>query len=254
MNIQNISALVKQLQLIGLEDVSYSLLKRISFKPSSFYLSQKIERGKDLINLQLFFEKRKTEDVYDLMYYDAIFQPEVNFTESLLNGVNINSLEKQMAGIDWKKAFELDERKVWNADDKTSWEKEQKIESIVSELSALETTEEGKTIAAALKLKYWSGASYHELFENISLPKNKAEVSQRFYFFEGQTGISIDEAYRFLQNRRLEKQILVKKKQTDIPQSEDTEGDQSNTSGSGLLRKRRINGGVRSKKNKLINH
>ena len=47
---------------------------------------------------------------------------------------------------------------------------------------------------------------------------------------------------------------VINKNQTDIPQTEDPEGDQSNTSGSGLLRKRRINGGVRSKKNKLINH
>ena len=38
---------------------------------------------------------------------------------------------------------------------------------------------------------------------NINPLKNKSEVSQRFYFFEGQTGISIDEAYRFLQNRWL---------------------------------------------------
>ena len=58
MNVQNIAALVKQLQLLGLEDVSYPLLKRIAFKPVSFYLSKKVERGKDLVSLQIFFQKK----------------------------------------------------------------------------------------------------------------------------------------------------------------------------------------------------
>ena len=249
MNIQNITALVKHLQSLGLGDLSYPLLKRISFKPTSFYLSQKIERGNDLINLQILFEKRKHEDVYELVYYDATFQQETIFLDALVNGVNIASLEKQMTGIDWRKAFELDEKKTWNVDDKTSWEKEQKIEAIINELSALEATEEGNALAVALKLKYWAGASYHELFDNINMPKNKAEVSQRFYFSEGQAGISVDEAYRFLQNRRLQKQMLAKKKQAENQQNEEEENG-GNSSGSGLLKKRRLNSGIRGKKNK----
>ena len=44
MNIENISALMGQLQSLGFENAGYSLLKRISFKPENFILSQKIEK------------------------------------------------------------------------------------------------------------------------------------------------------------------------------------------------------------------
>ena len=89
-----------------------------------------------------------------------------------------------------------------------------------------------------LKLKYWSGISYQELFGNISPLKNKSEVSQRFYFFEAQTGISVDEAYRFLQNRLLEKLMQAKRKNLDVPVYEN-DGSES-TNGNGLLSKKRI--------------
>ena len=56
----------------------------------------------------------------------------------------------------------------------------------------LEKSEEGKPVAIGLKLKYWAGIPYQELFGNISPLKNKLEVSQRFYFFDGQIAISID--------------------------------------------------------------
>ena len=57
MNIENISALMEQLQSLGFENTGYSLLKRISFKPKNFILSQKIEKAKDKLSIQLFFEK-----------------------------------------------------------------------------------------------------------------------------------------------------------------------------------------------------
>ena len=75
-------------------------------------------------------------------------------------------------------------------------------------------------------------------------------MSQRFYFFDGQIGISIDEAYRFLQNRWLEKQMQAKKKQSDESTGRETEHDTNGSSGSGLLRKKRI---TRSQGNKNIN-
>ncbi len=74
---------------------------------------------------------------------------------------------------------------------------------------------------------------------NISPLKNKTEVSQRFYFSEGQPGISVDEAHRFLQNRLLEKQMQVKRKQPVEPTNEQG-GSSASANGSGLLRKKRI--------------
>jgi hypothetical protein len=238
MNIENISALMGQLQSLGFENMGYSLLKRISFKPEKFILSQKTERGKDKLSFQLFFDKNVKQDIYVLSYYDATLQKETPLIDAAINGINTFNLEKLMIEIDWKNAFDFVTKKLLNLEDKTSWEKELKVESVIESLSDLEKSEHGKVVSVGLKLKYWAGISYQELFGNISPLKNKSEVSQRFYLFEGQTGISVDEAYRFLQNRWLAKEMQAKRKQVDEPVSED-DGSES-TNGSVLLRKKRI--------------
>ena len=240
MNIENISALMVQLQSLGFENAGYSLLKRISFKPENFILSQKIEKAKDKLSFHLFFEKNVKQGVYVLLYYDAILQKETPLIDAAINGINTTNLEKSMIEIDWKNAFDFVTKKQLNLEDKTSWEKELKVESVIESLSELEKSEDGKVVAVGLKLKYWSGISYQELFGNTSPLKNKSEVSQRFYFFEAQTGISVDEAYRFLQNRLLEKQMQAKKKQSDESNRRQSENDANLTSDSGLLRKKRV--------------
>jgi hypothetical protein len=250
MNMENISALAEQLQALGFEDAGYSLLKRICFKPEKFILSQKLEKNNEQISFQLFFEKNEKQDSYALLYYDAVLQKEIAFGAITMNGIDIAALEKQMSNIDWRKAFDFTETKRWVANDKVSWENEQKIETIITSLAKTELTEEGKSIAAALKLKYWTGSTYFEIFDNISQTKSKAEISQRFYCSEGQPGISVDEAYRFLQNRKLEKHIQAKRKQEE-DKSEQQDGENSSSSGSGLLKKRRLNGGARTKKNRI---
>jgi hypothetical protein len=250
MNIENISALAEQLQALGFDDAGYSLLKQICFKPVKFVLSQKLEKNNEQISFQLLFERNENQGVYTLVYYDAILQKQISLADATVNGIDIADLEKQMTTIDWKKAFDFTEKKRWNVNDKTSWENEQEIETIIVSLAEIEITDEGKSIAAVLKLKYWAGSAYFEIFDNISQTKSKAEISQRFYCSEGQPGISVDEAFRFLQNRKLEKQMQAKRKQTDN-QSEGEQDEGSNSSsGSGLLKKKRLNGGARTKKHK----
>jgi hypothetical protein len=250
MNIDNISALAEQLKTLGFEGAGNSLLKRICFKPQNFVIAQKIEKGNEEMSFQLFFERKDKQDLYALVYYDAVLQKEISFGDGTMNGVDIAALEKQMTSIDWKKAFDFAETKRWIPNDKTSWENEQKIETIITRLGEIEITEEGKSVAAALKLKYWTGSAYFEIFDNISQTKSKAEISQRFYCSEGQPGISVDEAFRFLQNRKLEKQMQTKRKQADNQNGEVHDDGNSSSSGSGLLKKRRLNGGARTKKNK----
>src|SRR6185312_9322924 len=213
MNIENISALARQLQSLGFENEGYSLLKRIGFKLENFILSQKMEKTKDKLIFQLFFEKDVKQGTYVLSYYDAVLQKETPLIDATINGINTTTLEKSMTEIDWKSAFDFVTKKQLNLEDKTSWEKEQKVESVIEGLSELEKSEDGKAVAERLKLKYWAGIPYQELFGNISPLKNKSEVSQRFYVFEGQPGISADESYRFLQNRWMEKQMQAKRKQ-----------------------------------------
>jgi hypothetical protein len=177
MNMENISALAEQLQALGFEDAGYSLLKRICFKPEKFILTQKLEKSNEHISFQLFFERTEKQGVYTLVYYDAILQKEILLDDTIIDGIDIAVLEKQMIAIDWKKAFDFTESKRWTTNDKASWDNEQKIETIITSLAAIEITEEGKLVAAALKLKYWTGSAYCEIFDNISQTKSKAEIS-----------------------------------------------------------------------------
>lgn len=241
MNIQNIAELAEQLKLLGFENAGYSLLKRICFKPDAFFISHKIEKGKDHLSFQLFFEKDSKQNSYVLMYYDAILQKEMTLPDATINGINTTTLEKRMAEMDWKSAFDFNIKKQWSVEDKGSWDKEQKVESVIEDLSELESVEEGKVIAVGLKLKYWIGVPYQELVGNINPLKNKSEVSQRFYFFDGQAGISVDEAYRFLQNRRQEKRMQVKRKEAVAINSDEIPEEEHASSGNGLLRKKRLN-------------
>ena len=250
MNIQNIIELQVQLQSLGFDNLGSLLLKRICFKPENFYLIQKIAKDKVQLEFRLYFEKQKKNDAYVLLYYDVTLPHENIFEESIIAGIDTSDLEKRMASIEWKLAFDLNARKELNPNDKATWEMEAKVESVIESLAALEQDEKGKAVASVLKLKFWNQAPYHEMFGSISSVRNKSDVSQRFYFSENSNGISVDEAYRFLQNKWHEKQLQLKKKQVDA--GSESDNDQANGSmGSGLLKKRRINQSAKGKRNRV---
>ena len=70
---------------------------------------------------------------------------------------------------------------------------------------------------------------------SISPLKNKTEISQRFYLFEGQAGISVDEAYQFPQNHLLEKQMQAKRKGSVAINAAELNEDEHTSSRNGLL-------------------
>lgn len=248
MNIENIVALANQLQSLGFQDAGSLLLKRICFKPDSFYLPQRVIKEKDVLLFSLYFEQLQKTDNYRLQYYDVTLQKANGSLALPVDGVNPAELEKQMAAIDWKKAFCLDEKKPWSPEDKLTWETESKISGIIESLSFLEKSEPGKVIASTLKQKFWAGTLHQEIVGSIPLVKNKADVNQRFYFSEDGGGITTDEAYRFLQNKCMEKQLQLKKRQAD--NEDESTGEESNgTSSNGLLKKKRIAG--RGKRNRV---
>lgn len=247
MNIENISALVSQLLSLGFENYSHLLVKRISFKPDKFTLFQKVQKGKDTLTFQLFFEKDNQQNSYALIYYDASLQKETALGDLTINGINTSNIDKAMAEIDWNMAFDFTTEKLLDFEDKTSWEKEKKVESVIENLCVLEKSEEGKAVAIGLKSKYWAGLPYQELFGSISPLKNKPEVSQRFYFFDG-SGISVEEAHRFLQNRWVEKQLQAKKMEALV--ENDLEPGTNGSSGTGLINKKRITRSPGKKKHK----
>ncbi len=248
MNIENIIALGKQLQLLGFQDAGSMLLKRICFKPENFCMLQRITKAKEALLFSLYFERMQNNDTYTLLYYDVTLQKENSLSSLPVDGINALELEKQMAAIDWKKAFSLDDKKMWNPDDKSTWDIELKVSNIMESLSILENSETGKSIAASLKQKFWSGTLYQEIVGPVAAVKSKTEVSQRFYFSEDNLGITVDEAYRFLQNKWMEKQLQQKRKQADSREDE-SEEENTGASSNGLLKKKRIAPG-RSKHHK----
>lgn len=81
---------------------------------------------------------------------------------------------------------------------------------------------------------------------NIGAQKNLYEISQRFYFFEGEDQITLDEAYRFLCHRWREKQLNVRKKQNE-PAEQNAHSDSMNgsTKENKLLPKKRRSKGTK---------
>lgn len=251
MNIQNISALSAQLKTIGFGHMDYPLAKRMCLSPEEFVITEKRLKDNEQIIFNFYFKRDKKLNGYILTYYDAVLQKEISVTVQIINGINIAELQEGMNTVDWKMAFDFKTKTPFNPDDKSSYEKEQKIEQLINALSELELTEEGKQISILLKQKYWSEIPYNELMGNISSSKTKAELCQRFYYAEGQACISADEAYRFLQNKWLEKQIQVKRKQQEVTDDSDAGEEPQGSSGSGLLKKRRVGNSTKNKRTRI---
>jgi hypothetical protein len=239
MNIENITSLSGQLEKAGFANMSYPILKHACFKPLQFLLVQKVEKNSLDFCFTICIEKEKANDSYVVKYYDAVLQMKADFSSVQNQQIDIASLDKEMDAIDWKNAFDFHTIKNINLADKSAYTIELKIEQIVETLFNLEKMDDGKQVATTLKQKYWQHITGVESIVPINNSKVKNEVSQRFYCFEGQPTISVDEACRFLQNKLIEKQMQVKKKQE--PEPEDSSSELAGVSSNGsLLKKKRI--------------
>ena len=251
MNIQNISALAAQLKVIGFDNMGYPLLKRVCLMPDDFVITEKQLKGEGQIVFNFQFQRDIKLNEYFLIYYDAILQKEIFLTTQVINGVNITELQEGMSTVDWKMAFDFNTKKPFNPDDKLSYDKELKVEHLIKSIAELELTEEGKQVAILLKQKHWLEIPYNELMGNITSVKSKSELSQRFYYAERQACISADEAYRFLQNKWLEKQMQVKRKHQELTDDSDAGEEPKSSSGSGLLKKKRVGNASKNKRTKI---
>lgn len=235
MNSKNISSLAEMLVGIGFDSsIGQRLVQHICFKPSSFILTERLSRGNDLLTCTIFLERKA--DNYMCHYYDVSLFRETALPDLTIQSVSVRELDKRMAGIAWDVSGQ-DEFNFVNED---TWQREFDIETIVTDLSRLAVAEEGRHLADYLKVKYWSGVSLPAPGENLNALRAKFEVSQRFYFFDGK-GISVDEAYRFLLNRWLEKKMNAKKKRSGDGDRDADETSEAN-SGAGdkpLLQKKR---------------
>lgn len=167
-------------------------------------------------------------------YYDATLLKELQMPPLTINQVGLQELEASMQGIDWQ----LSEMPAsFRMADESTWEREKCIERVVHELARLSGSAEGKKFADALKVRFWSGSLLEQLNGSLAAVRSKLSVSQRFYFMTGEV-ISVSEAWRFLQNRWMERKLLALRKSTDTC----AENDQATGKGKEvkLLKKKRL--------------
>lgn len=197
MNKEQVSLLAGQLHRIGFKEMETALLKRICFRLPAFLIQRSVIRTDDLFVFDLYFKKAEHADQYELHYYDVQLQ-KMQVTETDRLPVDLRALDEQMSKMQWKKFS--------NEEDDCNWEEAIMAERICEQLATLASSPDGKMAAAQLQLKYWLGKLSGEFYPSITLTKQKAPISQRFYF-SGEQTISIDEACRFLQNKWVERQI-----------------------------------------------
>lgn len=232
MNIENIALLGGMLKNLGFDEgLSFDILKQASFMPLSITVRHQINKGNDVISFQIYFE-RKGEN-YHFKYYDAALRKAFELNDPAA------ALDKKMDAINWQSAFSQSERRQWSAADTSSWKTEAMVAAIIKELEALGDAED----VVKLKIKHW-GDIEQSIF-NLAPFKSKFEITQRFYFFEEQGCIGAEEAYRFLHNKWLEKQMVARRK---AESSVDAENETASGSGR-LLQKKR---GGSKKKSGLI--
>lgn len=230
MNIENIALLGSMLKDLGFDEgLSFDILKQASFMPSSITVRHQMNKGNDVISFQIYFE-RKGEN-YHFKYYDAALRKAFDLNDTAA------ALDKKMDAINWQSAFSQSDRRQWSASDTSSWKTEAMVATIIKELETHGDAED----VIKLKIKHW-GDIEQNIF-NLATFKSKFEILQRFYFFEEQGCIGAEEAYRFLHNKWLEKQMIARRK-SEAPNEPPAE-----TAGGKLLQKKRGGGG---KKKQLL--
>lgn len=212
MNINQITALGDQLRQVGFEHMEVELLKRICFRLPNFELKQSVQRNADLIFFNFHFKRVQETDQYSLEYYDVLLQKELKLSSTMIGVVDITSLEARMVAIDWKNIFASDQS-TGTPGTKAFWDTATAIEIICDELRTLSSHDDGRLVASRLKFKYWTGHLCDNITGIIPTVKSNADVLQRFYF-SPENSITIDEAYRFLQNKWFEKHMQEKNKTT----------------------------------------
>ena len=160
----------------------------------------------------------------------------MEFPDRLMHSVNVKDLDFKMSQIIWQ--VNNHSNKEFSLEDQSTCQREKDIETIVLELSQLASSDEGKYFAEYLKLKYWSRCVSNSLIGILSVLRSKLEIFQRFYFIEGQE-ISIEEAYRFLLNRWMEKQQSLKRRSNGSITQKAPITNNSSSGGKGLLTKKR---------------
>lgn len=205
---QNIMALKNQFCSLGFDDgLEHALRCHICFQPLFFILRQRVVRDKDVLIFHFYLERQDEGGTYRCIHYDVILRKEIEIPDVFIGETNTIDLDQKMGAIDWSIDFE-GEPIALPSD--LEGKREEAICEVVTALDALSLTEEGRVVAGRLKVKYWADLPPEQFIENLSSLKAQFEIRERFYVFSPGQSISVDEAYRFLSNKWLEKQLRKK--------------------------------------------
>jgi hypothetical protein len=214
MNEKNIESLKVQLTSLGLHpDVEYQLRANICLEPHNFQVPYRQIKEADTMNSIFYIEQN--ENGYYCRYYEACLRKKISVPLILLNEVDLNDLHERMNVVDWDiRPSDISKDKI-QKEKVVAWEREEAIAGIVADLKKLSETAEGLQLADRLRLKFWADTPLVSLIPNLNVLRNHYEISQRFYFFDGEEQITLDEAYRFLSHRWRERQLNAKKKEPE---------------------------------------
>lgn len=242
MNDKNIESLKAQLISLGLKpDIEFELRANMCLQPDHFHMSFRQTKEVDTMNSTFYFERN--ESGYFCRYYEACLRKKILVPPILLNEVDTNDLHERMNAVNWEIGLSDNSMNKIQRERALTWEREEAIEGIVTDLKKLSVTTEGSQLADRLKVKFWLDTPLVSFIPNINVLRNLYEISQRFYFFDREEQITLDEAYRFLSHRWLEKQLNAKKKEPEIESdSENGSGPMGVHKGSKLLIKKRSKG------------
>ena len=209
----NIEYLKKQLLSLGFENgLEQELQFELCFLPGSFIILSRLNFQSDILLFSLYFERVQAGSGYHCKYYDATLRKQIVFDDAGQHFELCKDLDKRMEKIGWDSI---------GISKDISFELASEIELVVEELNQLSLSETGKELAGRLRFKHWSNTDIEHKISITQQIKNRFEITQRFYFFESQTQITVQEAYRFLNNRWLEKQMTGKRKTGDQPVNDD---------------------------------
>ncbi|WP_121356775.1 hypothetical protein [Flavisolibacter nicotianae] len=209
MNRQNINELAEKIHRVGFEGVLPYLVQRICFQPPQFVVSRVLQKGSEKAIFHFCITRQTGTGNYVLDFYDAVLQKEAALAEEI-DGINLALLNHRMVEVDWQKVLRSGSAEASTTEERKIWAEAEAIEGIVRDLAKLEKTG-GAEAALRLKQKYWAGTEYQEFTGTSLSGKVKDEISQRF-FLQDESIISADEAFRFLQNRWLERKLQVKRR------------------------------------------
>ena len=239
MNEKNIETIKNQMVSLGLPpEIEFDLRANICLQQDQFQVSHRHVKDQDIMNSVFYFERKENE--YCCSYYEACLRKKIFVPEIEVNEIDVLKLDERMSKIDWQILLS----------NKIKGDPQfEALENIIIDLKKLSATPDGSQLAERLKIKFWIDTSLVFLIPNISALRNQYEISQRFYFFQDEEQISLDEAYRFLSHRWREKQLTAKKKQPENPGGSKTASVVAATKDNRLLIKRRNNKGKEHKHN-----